>query len=130
LPDSALLKKLQLKPGLSGAVINAPDGYLERIGPLANKLRPNLDFVQLFVRDKAQLERLAPAAVESVKPDGLLWIAYLKGGKKAGTDLNRDLVRDALPAREQAPYLTSKGADLATSESNSTFSWYLPAGQS
>jgi hypothetical protein len=96
LPDSALLKKLQLKPGLSGAVINAPDGYLERIGPLANKLRPNLDFVQLFVRDKAQLERLAPAAVESVKPDGLLWIAYLKGGKKAGTDLNRDLLWAAM----------------------------------
>jgi hypothetical protein len=96
LPDSALLKKLQLKPGLSGAVINAPDGYLERIGPLANKLRPNLDFVQLFVRDKAQLERLAPAVVESVKPDGLLWIAYLKGGKKAGTDLNRDLLWAAM----------------------------------
>jgi hypothetical protein len=73
--------------------LNAPPGYLERLdASLSTCPRPGLDFVQLFVRDRAELERWAPDAVKSVKPDGLLWICYLKGGKKAGTDLNRDLL--------------------------------------
>ena len=52
----------------------------------------DLDFVQVFVRDSAELARLGPAALGAVKPDGLLWICYPKGGRKAGTDLNRDIL--------------------------------------
>ena len=43
--DSSLVKKLQLKPDHAGAVLQAPEGYLDRVGPLAKKLRPDLDFV-------------------------------------------------------------------------------------
>jgi hypothetical protein len=52
----------------------------------------DLDFVQLFVRDVAELERLAPQAIGSLKPDGLLWICFRKGGRKAGSDLSRDVL--------------------------------------
>jgi len=31
-------------------------------------------------------------AFGTVKPGGLLWVCYPKGGRKAGTDLNRDML--------------------------------------
>jgi hypothetical protein len=91
-----LAKKLQLKPGQQVAVLNAPEGYASLLDPLpegaerVDPPRPGLDFVQLYVRDAAELARLAPAALGAVKEDGLLWICYPKGGAKAGTDIHRD----------------------------------------
>lgn len=97
--NNPLAKKLQLKPGVKGLVINAPPGYLERLEPLPEGVElgteqngGQLDFVQLFVKDQAQLESSLSAAIGAVKPDALLWISYLKGGTKAGTDLNRDIL--------------------------------------
>jgi hypothetical protein len=70
------------------AVLNAPEGYLERIGVARPGPDHTLDFLLLFVADVAELKRLGPAAVASVKPDGLLWVTYPKGGKTRGaTDL-------------------------------------------
>jgi hypothetical protein len=69
-------------------VLNAPEGYLERIGVARPGPDHTLDFLLLFVADVAELKRLGPAAVASVKPDGLLWVTYPKGGKTRGaTDL-------------------------------------------
>jgi hypothetical protein len=48
--------------------------------------------VLLFAADAAALEKAFPAARAASKAGGLLWIAYRKGGKKAGTDLNRDIL--------------------------------------
>jgi hypothetical protein len=62
------------------------------IAPDAAGEDQSLDFVQVFVRDSAELERLAPSAIAALKPDGLLWVCYPKGGSKAGTDLNRDVL--------------------------------------
>jgi hypothetical protein len=49
-----------------------------------------LDFVQLFVRDSAELAQHAPAALAAIKPDGVLWIAYPKQSAKVKTDITRD----------------------------------------
>ena len=95
---SALAKKLLVKPGYQLGLVNAPSGYADRLRPLpegaelVDELRPELDFVQLFARDAAELERLGPTAFGAVRRDGLLWVCYPKGGKKAGTDLNRDIL--------------------------------------
>jgi hypothetical protein len=99
---TALAKKLLVKPGHRVAVINAPAGYAELLRPLpegAELVDPSgspVDVVQVFLRDSAQLERDGPAAVKAMKPDGLLWACYPKGGKKAGTDLNRDILWDLM----------------------------------
>ena len=34
-----------------------------------------------------------------VAPDGLLWVVYPKGGEPAGTDINRDILRERLEER-------------------------------
>lgn len=94
--SSSLPKKLQIRAGQRALVINAPAGYLDKLVPLPDEVEivesgeGPFDFVQLFAHDLAQLHALLPLATQSVKQDALLWIAYPKGGAKAGTDLNRD----------------------------------------
>lgn len=94
--SSSLPKKLQMRAGQRVMLINAPAGYLDTLIPLPDGVEiaeegvEPFDFVQLFVHDLAQLQALLPLAMQSVKPDALLWIAYPKGSAKTGTDLNRD----------------------------------------
>ncbi len=59
-------------------------------GRCSRWLKPSTvyDVVQLFVSNVDELRALGPAAIKAVKPDGLLWIAYPKGGATRGaTDL-------------------------------------------
>jgi hypothetical protein len=99
---SPVAKKLLIKPSTHAAVVNPPEGFLNLLEPLpegadvATSLSPGRDLVQVFLEDLASLERTIPAAVEALKPGGVLWVAYPKGGKKAGTDLNRDILWEAM----------------------------------
>ena len=82
--ENALIKKLQLKPGLRALFLNAPEGYVASLGPLPDGVAlvdgppGTLDFVQLFVRDSVELTRHAPVALAAIKRDGVLWISYPK----------------------------------------------------
>jgi len=97
---STLPKKLQLKTGQRAVIINPPSGYLNTLTPLPEgveiieTLEPagQYDFVQLFIKNMAELQQYLPVAIQAIKPDALLWIAYPKGGVKAGTDVNRDIL--------------------------------------
>lgn len=91
---SPLAKKLRFTAGHHVAVLNAPDGYLERMQPgpadIKTALEPEstYDAVVLFVKDVDELRRLGPAAIQAARQDGLLWITYPKGGHtKGATDL-------------------------------------------
>ena len=42
------------------------------------------------------MEKFVPGAAQAVKHDALLWIAYPKGGAKAGPDVNRDILWNAV----------------------------------
>jgi len=94
--DEALIKKLRVPPSGKIAVIEAPEGFLARIGQAEEKLyKPgsesgSCDYVQLFAENVAVLEKHAPEALQAVKKDGMLWICYPKGTSKIKTDLNRD----------------------------------------
>jgi hypothetical protein len=96
---STLSDKFQFKNVVKLAVRNAPAGYAEKLqaelegieivaGPDATA-----DAVLLFVNNLAEALALAPRAVATVapaKPEGILWIAYPKGGSGIKTDVNRD----------------------------------------
>lgn len=91
---SPLAKKLRLAPGHHVVVLNAPPGYLAHLAPApadlftAIKASTTYDVVQLFVNNADELRSLGPPAIAAVKPDGLLWVAYPKGGVTRGaTDL-------------------------------------------
>jgi hypothetical protein len=87
---SALAKKLRLAPNHHVAVLNSPPGYLAQLAPAPADLYTALkastlyDVVQLFVNNVDELRALGATAIRAVKPDGLLWIAYPKGGATRG----------------------------------------------
>ncbi len=94
--DPALVKKLLFKPGHKILIRNAPEGYVERLMPLPDGAElaaadaAGCDVVQQFVRNKADIDALAPAALAALKPGGLLWLSYPKRSPKVQTDINRD----------------------------------------
>ena len=94
---SPLAKKLLIKPGQRMRLINAPAGYAERLAPLPEgsvlvEEGRDLDFVQFFVTDRAELKATLPAVIESLKYDGLCWVTYPKRASKVPTDLTRDVI--------------------------------------
>ncbi len=101
MPESALAKKMKLKSGLSAAVINAPENYVDALQhntALSPTLNGKFDWIQIFVRDKAELDGLAPKAAKALKPESMLWISFPKGTSKIQTDLTRDKGWESLHA--------------------------------
>jgi hypothetical protein len=71
MPDKTLATKMKLKPAQRAAVINAPDGYLDTLSPLPEgvqldeTLQGTFDWVQVFVKSKAELDKLLPKVVRA-----------------------------------------------------------------
>ncbi|HEX6818960.1 MAG TPA: hypothetical protein VF120_11340 [Ktedonobacterales bacterium] len=107
--ETTLAKKLGLKPGQRMALLNAPDGFRERLHPLpegaelAETLHGAFDCALVFTREQAVVERDAPAVRAAVKPGGLLWLAYPKLTSKVKTDLTRDRGWDSMFAAGWRP---------------------------
>ena len=91
--ESPLAKKMKLKSGLKAAVINAPQNYVDTLRhdtALSPTLNGKFDWIQIFVRSKADLDALAPKAAKALRPESMLWISFPKGTSKIQTDLTRD----------------------------------------
>ena len=90
-----LAKKLKLAAGMRAAIVGAPSGYLDRLGPpegiaISQELDGRFDWIQVFVRTSAELAGLVKALKAAIEPDGRIWISYPKGSSKIQTDLTRD----------------------------------------
>jgi hypothetical protein len=97
--ESPLAKKMKLKPGLKAAVINAPENYMDELRhdtATSPTLNGKFDWIQIFVRSRAELDDLAPKATKALKPESMLWISFPKGTSKIQTDLTRDKGWDSL----------------------------------
>jgi hypothetical protein len=85
----------ELKPG-QRATLSCPQDYLKELGPLpagvqlADHLQGKFDWLQIFVKNKAQLDKFVPKVIRALKPESLLWVSYPKGTSKIQTDLTRD----------------------------------------
>ncbi len=96
-PPSPLAKKLQIKLGNHVLVLDAPAGFLDELAPLpdgvstAHAAKGHFDVVHLFSKDKAAFEKRVEIAARSMKPGGILWVAWPKASKLE-TDLNRDIL--------------------------------------
>ena len=91
--ESVLAKKMKLKSNSKAAVINAPENYVDALKhdtALSPTLRGKFDWIQVFVRNKAELDALAPKAAKALRPESMLWISFPKGSSKIQTDLTRD----------------------------------------
>lgn len=101
--DSPLTRKLGIKPGHRLLIVNAPEGYREKLVPLPEGVKMYItaeggtfDFILLFVKSKADVDIHALHAVEALKPGGLLWLAYPKKTSGITTDVSRDEGWDTL----------------------------------
>ena len=93
MPESPLSKKMKLKAGAIAAVINAPENYVTELKhdtSMSPTLNCKFDWIQIFVKSKAELDALAPRAAKALKPESILLISFPKGSSKIQTDLTRD----------------------------------------
>ncbi|NNU34667.1 hypothetical protein HK413_12405 [Mucilaginibacter sp. S1162] len=90
---SALAKKLLIKPGKNWLFYNAPKSYFATLEPLPEGVTlffiPNrqVDGVQLFVKNAAELAESLKIIVPVLKPDTVFWITYPK--KSSGIKSDR-----------------------------------------
>jgi len=81
--------KLKLAGRKHPALINAPSDYDLGVDAAA-KLSGKHDWIQLFVKNQAELEKSIKKVAAALEPDSLLWISFPKGSSKIQTDLTRD----------------------------------------
>ena len=93
MPESALTKKLKLRPGVRAAVVNVPEHYLDELkhdSDISQKLTGKFDWIQVFAKNRQELAFFAPKAAAALKPDSILWLSFPKGSSTIQTDLTRD----------------------------------------
>ena len=79
-------------------IIDSPDGYKDLLKPLPAGARilqtsaKPVNILQVFIRNRLELEAKLDNLARKVKPDGWLWITYPKGTSKIQTDINRDII--------------------------------------
>ena len=107
-PPTPTAVKLRIAPDDRFALFYAPPGYAAKARPPApghrdievtrgtavRKENEPIDGALIFLRSTRDLPAARDAA-KSVKADGLIWVAYPKGGALE-TDLNRDVLREVL----------------------------------
>ncbi|MDA4133544.1 MAG: hypothetical protein OK454_10555 [Thaumarchaeota archaeon] len=95
-----LAQKLGIKKGDVLVFSNAPDGYDRLLGRLpdgaivARELEGPLDFVQLFSTERSSLEKELRRLKARLKPDGMIWVSWLKASSRRQTDLSDRVVRE------------------------------------
>ena len=97
MPDKTVAEKMYVKNATALAVLNDGGEHGEWLAQLPMEKRvgenASADWLLLFARSRAELERCLPAAQARLAPGGALWVAYRKGGIKAGSDIRRDDIR-------------------------------------
>ena len=99
-----LPKKLGIKDGYRVALIGMPAQVRTELRGALAKCRvakaaaAPLDFISLFSKSRAELERDVKRAAEALAPAGMLWISWPKKSSKVPTDITEDIIREvALP---------------------------------
>ena len=94
-----LIKKLGIKEGFRVAFVHAPQGFDKELGPLPDNVRKialpkqSMDFVLLFTKSAAALQREFPILAKTLLPNGMLWIAWPKKSSGVVSDLSDNNVR-------------------------------------
>ena len=95
-----LPKKLGIKDGYRVALIGMPAEIRTELRDalakchIAKAATAPLDFISLFSKSRAELEREIKAAAKALAPAGMLWISWPKKASGVPTDLTDGVVRD------------------------------------
>lgn len=94
-----LIRKLGIREGFRAAFVNAPKDFDKDLGPLPASVhllrrpaRP-MDFVLLFTKSAAALEKDFARIAGLLSPSGMIWVAWPKKASGVVTDLSDNNVR-------------------------------------
>ena len=99
MPEKSGAEKMRLKSGMTATVLHEPEGSGVALG-----IPPDVTVVQdpsqaEFILDFATSQAEAQERLEALEPHvgekTLVWLAYPKGSKAAGYDVNRDTIFQA-----------------------------------
>jgi len=96
-----LAKKLGIKDDFRVALLHVPQDVKAELSGALGKCRheningKNLDFIFLFAKSRAALDRELFTAAKSLAPAGMLWISWPKKSSGVVTDINGDAVRQS-----------------------------------
>ena len=94
-----LVKKLGIKPSHRLALLNSPPRFDETLGALpadvkvVRHLRSPCDVLVFFTKSLAELEKQFTRLMQSLEPDGGLWVAWPKKASGVATDVTEDAIR-------------------------------------
>ncbi len=94
-----LPKKLGIREEHSIALLDAPDGFADTLGPLPDGVlvrrsaRGRNDVIVSFHTTRAGFEKRLPVAMRALDVAGGLWIAWPKRASGVPTDMTEDVVR-------------------------------------
>lgn len=96
-----LAKKLGFKEGFSVATINAPEDYLNLVGPVPANVTvvaervAAADIVHLFTNSRDELFSQLARLRDLIRQDGSIWVSWYKKAAKVPTEITEDTVREA-----------------------------------
>jgi hypothetical protein len=99
-----LPQKLGIKPGHRVALLGAPDGFRDTLGPLPERVsvtnslggKQTFDVMVLFVAAQKELVRRFAPATGRLDPAGGLWVAWPKRASGIATDVTENAVRGVM----------------------------------
>jgi hypothetical protein len=96
----SLVEKFGIKPNSVIAILNAPAGFDQTLGPLPDgvvlksRLGNEIRFIHAFFKDRRKLDQQFPALKKALDESGTLWISWPKKAAKIATDLTDNVVRE------------------------------------
>jgi hypothetical protein len=99
-----LARKLGIKKGMGLAIMNPPYGFVQSLVEIREMLRSmqtdvkmreamDVDMFVYFTRGRKGLEETFPKIMEDLKPDGTIWVGWLKP-KVLKSDLSEKIVKE------------------------------------
>jgi Bacteriocin-protection, YdeI or OmpD-Associated len=92
--EKSAAEKMHMKAGHRVVTVNAPRFYTTLVGGLPDGARlvkgGEAEFVHLFVKDRAELDRHLAGTLASVGAETLFWISFPKQTSGLATDVTRD----------------------------------------
>lgn len=107
-----LAKKLGIKAGMRVALVGAPEGLLDLLGELPEKVElvagctdtaaagrdsawRESDILHIFTNSRDVLFRSLDEGRRAIKRDGAIWVSWYKRASKLPTEITEDTVREA-----------------------------------
>jgi hypothetical protein len=99
-----LAKKLGIKDDFRAALLHVPDDVKTelrdvlakcRIQTFSRQISRDLDFIFLFAKSRAGLERELLPTAKALAPAGILWISWPKKSSGVSTELNENVIRQS-----------------------------------